>query len=413
MKIKTKILNSNFWISLLLILAVVKSPLFVLLNFAEEAIQRYYYYVYVIVILLIIISSIISRRKLINSSLLTSIGVTVLVIIGCFLSGAKSFVEESFAPLFVFMLLPFNLIQLINAPYSLKRVLHISIFLSFIIGAGVVILYNQSGFGYGANGMLASYAISIPAACYVYMSIVENNKYEKLFFLSAAFVGILLSFFGGSRGALSPILFGILLGLVQRGIKMSFLISVLLVIIIIYANRMTFLSYLVDSRSLSAFTDGSLSNTSGRDSDTWIPVINAIMSSPLWGWGCFSDRLFTVGEQYAHNLFLEVACDFGLLVGLYFTIYTLFSIYKRCVVEKNRLITILFLMSIPQLLLSSSYLLSINFWLFFGFILFFKKRKKFMFYDNLNYSFHPRHKKNITRKKIKVVDDSTGISDNL
>ena len=376
--------KTNFWLSLLLILTIIKNPLFVLFNFANLEIQNYYYYLYVIFFVLIVFTSFLWKKhsKGLRKGLKLSLIMTSIVLIGCILTNAQKQLNESFGPLLFFMLIPFNLIQLLRKPFDLKLFLHISIFIHFVIGMLVSYFFNLAGLGYGADGMLASYAISLPSSCYLYWAIIGTKNVNKVIFLILAVLGLYLTFQAGSRGALIPFIFSILLGLLHKGIDFIKIILLLLILIVIYETSHYWVGFFNESRVAEAFSNGSLTRTTDRSQETWGPVIEAIFSSPLYGWGCFSDRLFTMDNQWAHNLFLEIFCDFGIPLGLWFLFFIIKNIYSFCFKRNNSTITILFLISIPQLLVSSSYLLSTYFWVFLGFLVFWSKNSKNFLYNN-------------------------------
>lgn len=378
--------KSNFWLSLLLILIIIKNPLFILFNFANIEIQNYYYYSYLILLAMIIFTIVFVKkhRGMMLRGLKTSLPITCLVLLGCLLTGAHKEIDESFGVLFFFMLIPFNLIQFFQKPFNIKLFLYTSILVHYIIGLVVSYIFYITGLGYGADGMLASYSISLPSSCILYLAIVESRKNKQLLYVLASFFGLYLTFQAGSRGALIPFMFAFFLGLVNKGVDRMKISLLLLLLIILYETSSYWMGLFSESRVVEAFSDGTLTSTSDRRQETWGPVINAIFRSPIFGWGCFSDRLFTMDNQWAHNLFLEVTCDFGFPIGIYFLSFLVIFVYKVCIKKHNRTIAVLFILSIPQLLVSSSYLLSTYFWVFFGFVVFWYKNSSYFIYDNEN-----------------------------
>ena len=105
--------QSNFWLSLLLILIIIKNPLFILFNFANIEIQNYYYYSYLILLAMIIFTIVFVKkhRGMMLRGLKTSLPITCLVLLGCLLTGAHKEIDESFGVLFflcLFLLIWFN-----------------------------------------------------------------------------------------------------------------------------------------------------------------------------------------------------------------------------------------------------------------------------------------------------------------
>lgn len=374
--------SSNFWLSFLVILLIIKPPLFILLNFTDSRFQNCYYFVYIIA-LFFSLCTFFNSQKGLRSGLLTTLCITFLVFIGCWFSNAKSYIHESFGPLLLFMLIPLNLIQGFKKPIYFNRLLYCAIFLHYVIGVAISYSFMLLGFGYGADGMLTSYAISIPSACFLFLGIVEIKKRRKVLLVILSLIGIFLTFKGGSRGALIPFIFAFIIGLIHKGIKLSTLVPIAILALVLYNSEQYLVSVLGDSRSVSAISDGSIVRTSDRVTEVWMPVLNAILQSPIWGWGCFGDRLFTIGGQWSHNLFLEIMCDFGVFIGGFFLFFILKIFFKYCIKARNKVITVFFIMSIPQLLVSNSYLLSNYFWLFLGFtILWVKNRRQFSYNNN-------------------------------
>ena len=95
--------QSNFWLSLLLILIIIKNPLFILFNFANIEIQNYYYYSYLILLAMIIFTIVFVKkhRGMMLRGLKTSLPITCLVLLGCLLTGAHKEIDESFGVLFL------------------------------------------------------------------------------------------------------------------------------------------------------------------------------------------------------------------------------------------------------------------------------------------------------------------------
>ena len=367
-----RLLNNKLWILLLLILVLIKPSLFILLNFSGALFERYFYIIYVAALACALLTSLITFKF--SRSLLISISISFVMIIGCLLTPASSFVAESFAPLLLFMLIPFNLIQLLGKSYDISTIIDISIFINYFLGIVISILFALSGLGYGADGMQASYAISVPTACYLYKMILTKKSIQRTIYCVFLILGIFLTFQGGSRGALIPVLFSFTFAIIQKGLRLSRILFFIVVVAVLYLCSDLILGVFGDSRSVLALTSGSITDMSDRKEETWLPVIDAILRSPIWGWGCFSDRLFTLGQQWAHNIFLEVACDFGLIIGISFGIYIIRLLYVNCLNQANYCLTLLFIISIPQLLVSSSYLLSNYFWVFFGYSILLKDK---------------------------------------
>ena len=138
----------------------------------------------------------------------------------------------------------------------------------------------------------------------------------------------------------------------------------------------------IESRFLNSLVNGSLFEGSGREniSDA---IIRSIKNNPF-GYGFFGDRYatlhFGIGKvYYAHNLILELLCDFGIVVGLLILLGFTFRLLKIMYYNRgsyiNKTIVVLLPYGVFQLMFSSSYLECAPFFMIVG-ILFFSKQIK-------------------------------------
>lgn len=122
--------------------------------------------------------------------------------------------------------------------------------------------------------------------------------------------------------------------------------------------------YEIDSRSIRLFTMDKI-NLSGRE-DIFSTIYEKITNNPF-GKGLFSDRFFA--ETYAHNIFLEMLIEWGIIVGSIIIILIVVLIIKG-VFNKNKdyanLVIQWVAIGFVPLLVSSSYLTSFNFWILLG-----------------------------------------------
>lgn len=122
----------------------------------------------------------------------------------------------------------------------------------------------------------------------------------------------------------------------------------------------------------------SLIDPNGRDY-----VKNAVVQytkdSPMWGNGLYSDRKatamylptsWTLNGAYAHNIFYEIWCDFGYVLGSFILLLILLEIVRALLTtnfEKRALLVVLLISYFVMLFLSSSYLEAPGFFLTLGF----------------------------------------------
>ncbi len=110
--------------------------------------------------------------------------------------------------------------------------------------------------------------------------------------------------------------------------------------------------------------------------DIWEQAFTLISKKPIFGYGLLGDRLvFSPGIAYAHNVFLEIALQFGLIVMSLFSIW-FFSRFINILHNKRNDIpfittyrSLLFSTGFLVLLLSCSYLNQPSFFAFLGMML--------------------------------------------
>lgn len=231
----------------------------------------------------------------------------------------------------------------------------------------------------GEYSMTLSYYLLLP--CLVFLSNYLTNysvKHLLLFILSMSEITLL-----GSRGPLlSTGLYVILWLLVnQKSFYREFIVKKLLLNFTLLAGITFFILFFKEiirytynklilmgiySRTLSLFLNDQI-YMSGRDTDLYSVAVDIISKNPLLGTGIASDRLYL--GNYVHNLFLELAMDFGLILGLVISLAIIgLNIKTIFFVEKRTAYFILtfFCLGVVPLMVSSSYLVSSWFWIYLG-----------------------------------------------
>ncbi|MFV8765445.1 O-antigen ligase family protein [Aerococcus urinaeequi] len=106
--------------------------------------------------------------------------------------------------------------------------------------------------------------------------------------------------------------------------------------------------------------------TSGRD-DLYQSAIELFLESPIIGNG-IGNFSKVHGGMWPHNIFLEILTDQGVIILLAFIIFLLYFFHNLIFKNNNNLHfhfgTFLFVISIPQLLISSSFWMNSSFWMF-------------------------------------------------
>ncbi len=197
----------------------------------------------------------------------------------------------------------------------------------------------------------------------------------------------------GARGAQMSLLLIVLFSIIAFSKNRAKTISGILVLLFICMFAISHIDILADgidkllgdynvhSRTLAKMMEGSFFSQSGRDKLRDI-VIEGISNRPFFGYGLFGDRYVTAtmgwGEPaYCHNLFLELCCDMGIVLGSLAFLFIVISLIRNIISHnRNKKAAILVCMSCGffELLFSNSYLLSIPFFCLLGFFLNVKKQ---------------------------------------
>ncbi|NMD42520.1 MAG: hypothetical protein GYA86_04320 [Firmicutes bacterium] len=130
-----------------------------------------------------------------------------------------------------------------------------------------------------------------------------------------------------------------------------------------------FLHFGIESRSIALFLIKGV-HLSGRDRISQL-LVSKIGGSPFWGFGLAGDRPFLWGS-YAHNFFLEIVVNFGIIIG-FFVLLIIFYLILKSLVTKNKdgysMLIIWMGLGFVHLMVSGSYLIDLKFWVFMGLVL--------------------------------------------
>ena len=206
----------------------------------------------------------------------------------------------------------------------------------------------------------------------------KRSLINGIVFLLAFFIQVLT----GTRGPLLCLLIALTLFVIfQRTSKkikaILLLISGLLIVYFfsdLFAEHMIalgeFLEQLgISNRIVDKIIEGELIDTSGRTDLTEI-ILSAIRSNPILGNGFLSDR-YLLNGSYAHNIFYELLCHFGVFLGLAIFVFIILmccrAIFRR--ERKSYLMLLLVTVGFVKLFLSNSYIIEPMFFFMLGFLL--------------------------------------------
>jgi hypothetical protein len=253
-----------------------------------------------------------------------------------------------------------------------------------------VVMYKGQHFEY----MTFSYNMLFGVCICLYHGI----KYKHILCLSLGLIGSLVIIFGGARGAvLSLMVFFCLYIFFLRKNKnyLKRLLFIFLLLIGMFSIYFYFDSIIqsmisvgndfgISSRSLTRLAEESFAVSEGR-AEIISAIYAGIEDSPIIGHGIWGDRAVALnygyGEgTYAHNIILEIICQFGIVIGSFLIIFLLYLIIRRIIRNDKSLYYVILFATIPngliKLLLSGSYLTEPYFFLLLGLLLYKQIEKK-------------------------------------
>lgn len=218
--------------------------------------------------------------------------------------------------------------------------------------------------------------------------------------------GLLFILLIGSRGAFvscisSILVFFILGGYFNLRKKIIMFFTSTFLLIVLWLNIENIIFFLVslanrfqlNSRTLSLIVEGNVTIDSGRTE-----IISKFWNNlSFFGEGLYSDY---VDGSYAHNLFVEILYQWGIIYGTIVIAFILYFFLKGIrSSDPYRRFVIISLLSVGffKLMFSNSYLMEVNFWILLGFCLSSLKKE-----DNFRYNLEklePTHfkKNNLTK----------------
>ncbi len=230
------------------------------------------------------------------------------------------------------------------------------------------------------DNMDAAYKL-LPSTLYLIYTAFE---WKRLRYWLATIPGIVLIFSYGTRGAMLCMFVFIAVCLYQyllksRSMAGKFVFAVVALVLLIFITSGTFFVSAVEwiadkfsgwgfsTRIFDMFLAGDIAHDNGRDPiirDVW----EAISNEPIIGHGIMSDRVFA--GNYAHNLFLELWCQFGVILGtvifMLLAWIPLKSLFKVKSADAKMLIWMYICMVFVKLMLSGSYLHESNLFFMLG-----------------------------------------------
>lgn len=275
-------------------------------------------------------------------------------------SSLYDFVENPFYWVFIYSVPAFLFIRRVWDYDRLFRYMLAFSIPALVCSVGVLILYLIKD----AQPGYMSYSYDLLPAVIILMFGYFTKK--KLGYLLGGLTGCFVMFFCGARGPVLCLCIAILLYVLLMTEKKStkllafFFTSVTLLLLTVFWEPVfSALSNLaesigINSRILEKISDGTFADDSGRSE------VRALLlpKLKLFGYGLFGDRVITEG-RYAHNIFIELVVQFGLLIGTALIILLLLMLVNGFLAkdrEKRLLFIVFFSIGFVKLMMSSSYL---------------------------------------------------------
>lgn len=214
-----------------------------------------------------------------------------------------------------------------------------------------------------------SNALILPTIFLMYRIVKESKIVNLVIDLAFVIGNIMFILIKGSRGALLTIIIGCVVVFIKHkgGKFITYIIGMFsFTLALFWREIIENIAIFLNARGIITRTLNLLltnaTYSSSRDK-LQTKLIGEIIRHPLEVRGINAD--YVVNGIYAHNLFLELIYDFGIIVGgiiiaiiIFLAIKTLFL---KCKNDEENIILILFLSSFPLLMLSSSLFVNISF----------------------------------------------------
>lgn len=259
-------------------------------------------------------------------------------------------------------------------------------YINFVLGVFVFYLIAFKNLNKGVYSMGFSYYFLLPCLFFIYEFFEKRTIKYFIFTL----ISILIILAVGSRGPILSIGIYIIIEIFNNFKKERlftiFLVLLIGIVILIYFHEIALYLYEflskhgIYSRTLYLFLQEDDIHLSNRDY-IYNSAINLILEHPTLGIGIAGDRYYF--DTYAHNLFLEIMLDYGIIFGLIISIILIYIFLRSTfLLSKDKsfdFIKILFCIGIVPLMISSSYLTSAWFWIYIGITVKYLKFKKSRF----------------------------------
>lgn len=273
--------------------------------------------------------------------------------------------------------------------YFYGRIINIAVFNSVIMAIYMLVKVRNMTTTWGAASysMPAGYQLLFCLCVLCGEAINSRIRIKRIYYVALSILCFSMIFLFGSRGPLACFALFIAIKLLSefRHNRVAQFVSLFIIVLVLFmqllsSNIGSFITNLlknigVSSRTISVILSNDALQDSGRIG-IMKEALNLIKKNLLFGTGVASDVALLGG--YPHNLFLELFIDFGIILGLILSVWTIICIF-RCVRINDAYIRsfsqVCFACGFCMLLISSTYLQNVYFFMFVAMATIFGARK--------------------------------------
>ncbi len=224
--------------------------------------------------------------------------------------------------------------------------------------------------------MVFSNAVMVPIGLIIYSAVFNDNIVDYCL----GFGGLLFLLFLGSRGSFLALgLMAIFLFLIKshEPKKLYGLVLIPILMMMMYFITSSGILGLQTSRILKKISSGTLFSSNDR-LEIWKYLLECSSNDAFLGHGLCADRFYLplkfsgADSTYAHNLFIELLIDFGIIGVFIFSglVYLLIEYFRKEIDDKYKMIVVtFFFVSFFQLMYSRSFLTEANLFIMYGLVL--------------------------------------------
>ena len=224
------------------------------------------------------------------------------------------------------------------------------------------------------DNMYAAYNV-LPSAMYLVHYAFKNGKMSNWIF---AIFAIFALFVYGTRGPILALFVFLVVEIFfiksgTRKTKAVFITIIIIAAILLISDKLSamlinMIKPIFDrlgfsTRIFDLFLKGNIATDNGRDV-LLDSILSAIKEKPILGYGIMGDR--PIIGTYSHNLFVELWCHFGVIIGSVFALILIRLVVRAFKIDDTGFMMMMICTVFVKLMLSSSYLYESNLYLLLG-----------------------------------------------